>query len=177
MKYSFVFIIVTFSIVFASCKHDNFYNLDRIMLSDKETYCIGDSILLIMQLIPQEEEKEIRLYEDLRNIFIMPHSQSEIERNTQYMFDPDGKINTIKITKEKYFERTLRGKIDTNDRNQIIIQFDKYDKAFVFDKSKYFESPDLTFGGLCMPINPEIAASLEEYFKRVEIKIVECVEN
>ena len=175
MKHYIVFLSIFLFFLITGCKSDNFYETDRILLTDKTQYCIGDTILLTIKLIPQNDnEKEIRVFEDLRNLIIYPYSKSAIIDNDLYKYDNSGNINTIIISKEKYFERTLHGQINAKDRNQIIIKFNGYDNLIVLDKTKYFNSPDLRLGGICFPIKPEIGASLEEYFVQTKIKIVDC---
>ena len=174
MKRNILFVLVAFILFLTNCKSDNFYETYRILSTDKNMYCVGDSIFLTIKIMPQKgKTKQIRIFEDLRNIKIFPYSKSAVIDNDFYAFDKSGKINTFTITKDNYFEKILRGKI-TADENQIKIDFEGYDDDIILDKSVYFESPDLGIGGICLPIKPEFKASLEETFQQTKIAILDC---
>ncbi|MCB2196127.1 MAG: hypothetical protein KQH79_09715 [Bacteroidetes bacterium] len=174
MKHTRFIIYISALVALTSCNSDNFYNTKRFIETDKNMYCIGDSIFVTLNIMPlQVDSKEIRVFSDLKNIKLFPYSKSAMISSDFYEFDKTGEINTIIITKEDYFSRTLKGIIQTHE-DKIIINFDNYSNNIVLNKSVYEESPDLAIGGICLPIKPEPGAELEETFNQKRIAIVNC---
>lgn len=174
MKNTISLIIISSLLVLTSCNSDNFYNTRRFIETDKNMYCIGDSISVTINIMPLKvDSKEIRVFTDLRNIKLFPYSQSAVISTDFYEFDKSGEINTIVITKDDYFSKTLKGIIQT-DEDKIIINFDNYNSKIVLNKAVYEESPDLAIGGICLPIKPEPGAPLEETFDQKRIAILNC---
>lgn len=174
MKNTIFLSIISSVLILTSCNSDNFYNTKRFIDTDKNIYCIGDSISVTINIMPLKvDSKEIRVFSDLRNIKLFPYSKSAVISTNFYEFDKSGEINTIVITRDNYFSKTLKGIIQT-DEDKIIINFDNYSNNIVLNKSVYEESPDLAIGGICLPINPESGAKLEETFPQKRIAIINC---
>jgi len=174
MRVRFFLFIISIILFLASCESDNFYNTERIITTDKTMYCIGDSILITLKIAPlKSEPKEIRVFDDMRNIKLFPYSKSAIISDNFYKFDKSGNINTVVLTKDKFFSKTLKGIIQA-DTDRISIKFKNYNQKIELDKSTYENSPDLAIGGICLPINPEPGAPLEEVFIHKEIAILNC---
>ncbi len=177
MKNNIFLITISAILALTSCKSDNFYETQRTLSTDKNMYCIGDSIFVTISIKPlKNQPKEIRVFSDLRNIKLFPYSKSAVISTDFYDFDKSGEIKTITITQDNYFTTTLRGWITSNE-DHIIINFDNYSDKIVLDKSTYTKSPDLAIGGICLPIKPERGAALEETFRQKEIAILNCKEN
>lgn len=174
MKVRINLIIIGILLILTSCNSDNFYNTKRFIETDKNMYCIDDSISVTINIMPLKvDSKEIRVFSDLRNIKLFPYSKSAVISTDFYEFDKTGEINTIVITKDDYFSKTLKGIIQT-DEDKIIISFANYSNSIILNKSVYEESPDLAIGGICLPIKPEPGAEPEETFIQKRIAIVNC---
>lgn len=171
-------IIVMFivSILFTSCfESDNFINTERVILTDKEMYRIGDTLKITLKVTPKEKQKKIKVYENFKNIkFFFSLSDTDnnkfVENTSQdNLIDTD--IMELNITKENPLIVNYNG-IISEAENKIIIDFSEIDFQISFEKS-FFQKKDsyLKIHGICLPIKAQIGAAIEEYFKANEIKI------
>ena len=179
-----IYFILT--LLLCSCgKTDNFYDLERFFTTDKEVYKVGDSIFITINLVPEKQLKEINLYKNLKNIEIgtIFHKEYKLQNGDTTFFATqngikenvklknDTVIESIKISKQEPYKKTLRGYISEDEKN-FIIEFPDYGLKSIIDKEEYKKSLDFGFTGHCMPIYGEFGASYEEFidFKSIKIK-------
>ena len=169
--------IVTISIfILTSCKSDNFYETKRIIQTDKDEYNVGDTIQLTLKIIPEQQEKKIRVYENYRNLeisFALINEKTDIynenwsESSGEKL--PQTKTKELIITKEKPFEKKfLIYTSYNNDKINLNIPELKLNVEYVKERIK---NDSIRIHGFCNPINPEFGASLKEYFEVKDIKL------
>lgn len=175
MKTIFYLIIL---LTFISCNSDNFYETDRIIAIDKSEYKIGDEFEIKLTISPHNEKKEIRVYENFKNLeisFSLVNEKKNIQNEDWSQNSGDllkeTKINKITISKENPFVKTVKGKI-TEKENVVELSIPELNLIAKFDKAKLQDGALIRIHGFCNPIEPEFAASLEEYFEPVEMKII-----
>jgi hypothetical protein len=171
-------LIITLSLLLWSCKSDNFYETERFIQTDKNSYQIGDEFELTIFIIPEEDEKEIRLYENYKNLnlwFTIMNTEKGIHNGSGTVrtddFLNDTTTTKFTITKEKPFKKTFAGKISETN-TEIIIEIPELNFKDGLPKSDFDENTRVRIHGFCDPINPEFAASLEEYIEHKDIKII-----
>jgi hypothetical protein len=170
-------LFIILSVIFASCKTDNFYNTNRTLITDKTEYKIGDEFKLTLQIATQNLKKNIRIYENYKNLeisFSLLNDNENMQnenwsKNIGELLN-ETKINEIEISKNKPFKRTFTGKI-TELENKIELNIKELNLSTKFPKTKLKNGIKIRIHGFCNPINPEFGASLEEYFEVVDIKI------
>lgn len=172
-----IFYLILLSILI-SCNSDNFYGTDRIISTDKSEYKIGDEFEIKLTISPLKKEKEIKIYENFKNLeisFALVNEQKGIQNEDWSQKSGDllkkTKINKIIISKKKPFIKTFKGKI-IEIKNTIEITIPELNLIFKFDKSKLKDGTLIRIHGFCNPINPEFGASLEEYFESKDIRII-----
>ena len=170
-------ILLIFSFVFISCKSDNFYDTERLLITDKTEYKIGEEFKLTLKISTKKLKKEIRIYENYKNLEISfslvnenKNVQNENWSKNSRELSNGTKINEIEISKGKPFQKTFTGKV-TEFRNEIELNIAELNLTSKFPKEKLKNGTKIRIHGFCNPINPEFGASLEEYFEVVEIKI------
>jgi len=175
MKTIFYLIIV---LTFISCNSDNFYETDRIILTDKTKYKIDDKFEIKLTISPHNEKKEIRVNENFKNLeisFSLVNDQKNIQNEDWSLnsgeFLKETKINKILISKKNPFVKIFQGKI-TEKENLVELNIAELNLTAQFDKAKLSNGSLIRIHGFCNPIEPEFGASLEEYFEPVEIKII-----
>ena len=68
-----------------SCTSDNFYETVRYFETDKESYQVGEEFELTVFIVPEKDEKEIRLYDNYKNLqisFALMNSKKEIHNGS-----------------------------------------------------------------------------------------------
>lgn len=176
MKLNLTIVFITMFLFIGCNKSDNFYNTKRIIETDKSEYDIGDSIQLTLKIVPLEKEKEIRIYENYKNLEISFSliNENEKSQNENWSFNsgknlPKTTEKIITITKERPLRKTFIGQIRPENKN-VILEFTELNMKVSFDKEK-FRNNKIRIHGLCNPINSEFGASLEEYFETKDITI------
>ncbi len=176
MKASFAFLIwVMFSLLGTGCKTDTFWDTHRYFETDKIEYSIGDTMHLTIN-IEIDEEKVIRVYENLQNIeisFALVNSELNV-LNEEWSIDsgetlPMSKIENIKIAPKAPFVRTVLGVIRSQN-DSILLEFPELNLDVKYSK-KRLRRDSLRIHGFCRPINPDLSDSLEDYFDPKDIKI------
>ncbi len=174
MKNFIKFILL--SIIFISCKTDNFYHTKRIIETDKAEYNLGDKISMTLKIIPQENEKEIRIFDNYKNLEVSfalingkenRYNSDWSEHSGKSLIETD--VKTIIISKDKPFIKTFVGEIIENGDN-VELHFPELKTKAIFNREK-IKNDTVRIHGFCNPINPEFGASLEEYFEVKDIKI------
>lgn len=176
MKRIIILTILSFFVI--SCQSDNFYNTERIIILDKEVYKVRDKIHLSLKISPlSDKEKKIRVYENYRNIevsFALINDQEDIFNGDwskpSSTFLPKSTITEIIISKDKPFVLELEGKISMDDQF-LYLHFPQIAYKVKFDKSLITDNTYIRVHGKCVPINPELGASLEEYFTVKDFKV------
>ena len=161
-----------------SCASDNFYETVRYFETDKESYQVGDEIKLKVFIVPKEDEKEIRFYNNFKNLRISfslmnnlkgIHNGSWTKRSNEFLNDTT--TTKFNITKEKPFEKTFVCRVSQTN-TEIIIEIPELNFKVGFPKSDFDENTKVRIHGLCEPINPEIGASIEEFIEIKDIRIM-----
>jgi hypothetical protein len=160
-----------------SCTSDNFYETERYFETDKESYEVGDEFKLTVFIVPEKEEKQIRLYDNYKNLKISfalmnsekgIHNGSWTKRSNEFLNDTS--ITELKITKENPFEKTFTGRISETD-TEIVIEVPELNFRDGLSKSDFDNNTRVRIHGRCDPIDPEMGASLEEFIEVKDIKI------
>ena len=161
-----------------SCSSDNFYETKRYFETDKESYQVGDEIKLTVFIAPENDEKEIRFYDNFKNLqisFSLMNNLKEIHNGSwtkrSYEFLNDTSTTKFYITKNKPFEKTFVGRISETD-TEIIIEIPELNFKDGLPKSDFDKNTKVRIHGLCDPIDPEIGASIEEFIKVKDIRIL-----
>ncbi len=168
--------LVFLSIVFIGCKTDNFYDTRRVIETDKTVYNVGDKINMTLKIIPQEDQKEIRIFRNYKNLevsFALLNGKenrynSDRSEHSENSLDATD-VETMIISRHKPFVKTFVGEIIENG-DKVAIHFPELKTKAIFDREK-IKRGTLRIHGYCNPINPEPGASLEEYFEVKDIKI------
>ncbi len=170
------FFVLVF-ILFVSCKYDNFYYTERILQSDKKEYCIGDDLNLDFE-IKSVEEKNIRFYRNFKNLSISfslidrpNHIQNENWSKWSSELLRDTTIVNYKISKNNSFHKYFKGRIEEINDSIIIVIPELRFKAS-FNKKNFYDSTYVRIHGICLPIDSEPGASIEEYFNAKDIRIL-----
>ncbi len=175
MKKTILLLLMTF--LLWSCTSDNFYETERYFETDKESYEVGDEFELTVFIVPEKEEKQIRLYENYKNLqisFALMNSKKGIHNGSWTKSSDDFLDETsttkFKITKENPFKKTFTGKISETE-TEIIIEIPELNFGDGLPKSDFDENTKVRIHRLCNPIDPEIGASIEEFIEVKDIKI------
>lgn len=170
-------LIIIISIILLGCKTDNFYDTERILSTNKTEYEIGENFELTLKISTKELKKEIRVYENYKNLEISfslvnekENVQNEDWSKNSTELSNETKINEIEIGNGKPFQKTFTGKI-SEFKNEIELNIAELNLTAKFPKEKLKNGTKIKIHGFCNPINPEFGASLEEYFEVVEIKV------
>lgn len=159
-------------------KSDNFYETERYFQTDKESYKVGDKFKLTVFIVPEKDQKEIRFYDNYKNLeisFSLINDEKGIYNGswTKHSFEflKDTTATKFTITKKEPFQKTLSGTISATE-NEIVIEIPELNFKDGLPKSDFDENTKVRIHGLCNPINPEIGASIEEFIKVKDIKIL-----
>lgn len=174
-NYLLIFLIPIF---FWSCNSDNFYETERYFITDRDSYQIGDEFELTVIIAPKKKEKEIRFYDNYKNLgisFALINSEKGIHngswtKNSTKFLDITS-TTKFKITKEEPFKKTFIGKI-SETKTEVIIEIPELNFKDGLPKTDFDENTKVRIHGHCNPIDPEFGASLEEYIKVKDIKIL-----
>lgn len=172
------YLLFLISILLLGCKTDNFYGTERYFETDKNIYQIGDEFDLTVFIVPESNEKTIRLYANYKNLeiyFTLMNEQRGILNGSATKsvdeFLNDTITTKIDISREKPFVRTFRGKFSESE-DEIIIEIPELNFKDGLPKSDFDENTRVRIHGLCNPINPEFGASYEEFFESKDIKLL-----
>ena len=176
MKNTILLLFMTY--LFWSCTSDNFYETERYFETNKELYNIGDEFEVTVFIVPEKYEKEIRLYDNYKNINVW-FSVINTNRGIHYVsitkstqdYQRDTTSTKHKITRKRPFKKIFLGKISETE-SEIIIEIPELNFEDGLPKSDFDENTKVRIHGLCNPINPEIGASIEEFIKAKDIKIL-----
>jgi len=174
MKNIFLVVIVLF--ILTSCQTDNFNETERYFLTDKNSYQIGEEIELTA-VIKSEKEKEIRLYDNFKNLeisFALMYGPNNLQNgswsNSTGEFMKESEILNFDVAKGKPFKKKYNVKIESSD-NKIHLIISEMNYKVSFPASEFDKSTKVRIHGFCLPINPGIGASLEDYFEPKDITI------
>lgn len=171
-----IFLIVISFLILSGCQTDDFYGTERYFLTDKESYQIGDEIELTA-VIKSEQEKEIRFYDNFKNLEISfalmngpnnEHNGSWSSSTGDVLEESD--ILKFEVAKGKPFVKKYKVKIEGSD-NQIHLVIPEINYKASFAASEFDNTTMVRIHGFCMPINPGVGDSLEDYFEAKDIKI------
>jgi len=172
------FYLLYLGLVSVSCQSDNFYQTTRYFITDKQEYNVGEIVVLEAFIKPEKDQKSIRFYRNFKNLQIsftlMNDSAKKFNSEwTAWTGENLSETDIIEysITQEKPFQKTYKIRIEEEgDSLTLSIPEMNYHSAFesklVFDKRTI-----VRIHGFCSPIDPEIGASLEEYFDVKDIRI------
>ncbi|HEU5291899.1 MAG TPA: hypothetical protein VFU05_14715 [Cyclobacteriaceae bacterium] len=170
--------ILTFVSILSSCTSDNFYDTRRIISTDKDQYKIGDNFEITLTIVPTDNEKKIRIYDNYKNLeisFALVNPSKGILNDDWSLHSgqslSDSKIIDLKISKQKPFTKTFKGKIIDN-KTTLTLSIPELKMTATFDKEKVTDGTYIRVHGFCNPIDPEFGASLEEYFDVKDIRII-----
>lgn len=165
-------------VIFIGCNSDNFYDTQRIILTDKKEYIVGETIELTLKIATKKDNKTIRLYENFKNLEVSFSTFNDEKGNQNSSLDSGVNLKETKIvekiiTKSNPFIVKFIGKIlEIDDR--IVLSFPELNFKVSFIKKDVLKNDtSVRIHGFCNPINPEFGASLEEYFEVKDIKIIE----
>lgn len=171
LKYCFLFFIFQ-----TSCQTDDFSETERIIITDKNSYDIGDTIRLTLKIIPKREKKKIRIYENHKNLEVSfalinqktgVHNEEWSERSGNNL--PESTIKTLLISKVKPFEKTFRILVSAKDE-KVILKIPELKMRAEYDLER-LKNDTLRIHGFCRPIRPIILDPLEDYFEIKDIVI------
>ncbi|MBT0608623.1 phage tail protein [Aequorivita echinoideorum] len=166
------------SFILCSCTSENFYETQRYFNTDKESYNVGDEFELTIFIAPQKDEKEIRLYDNYKNLQISfslinsekgIHNGSWTKRSNEFLNDTS--TTKFRITKKKPFKKSFTGIISETE-TEIIIEIPELNFSDGLPKSEFGANNKVRIHGLCDPIDPEIGASIEEFIEVKDIEII-----
>ena len=162
--------------ILPSCTVDRFWDTKIYITTSKVEYEIGDTLDVTLNIETVDEEKVIRVYDNYRNTsisFALINSSENVlnEEWSQWSMRtlPRSRINEIKITPDQPFIKTFKGMI-LNHGDSIKISFPELNLDVVYSKAR-LQRDSLRIHGFCMPINPDSADSLEDYFEIKDVKI------
>lgn len=171
LKYCFLFFVFLIG-----CQTDGFSGTERIIITDKNSYNIGDTLRLTLKIIPEREKKEIRIYENYKNLevsFALVNQKTGVlnEKWSDHSGEtlPETSIKSILISKEKPFEKTFQVFITAKDE-KVILNVPELKMKAEYD-SERLKNDTLRIHGFCRPIRPMILDSLEDYFEVKDIVI------
>jgi hypothetical protein len=169
---------LTLIAILSGCTSDNFYNTTRVISTDKDQYNIGDKFELTLTITPTDNEKEIRIYDNYRNLEIsfalVDPSKGMVNEDWSKhsgQFLNESKIIELKINKGAPFTKTFKGEI-IDDKTMITLSIPELKMKASFDKDKVLSGTFIRVHGFCNPIDPGLGDSLEDYFEVKDIEIV-----
>jgi len=169
---------LTFITILSSCTWDTFYNTTRIISTDKDQYNIGDKFELTLTIIPTDNKKKIRIYDNYKNLEIsfalVDPGKGMVNENWSKhsgQFLKHSEIIQLTIDKEKPFVKTFKGEI-IDDKTMITLSIPELKMKVSFDKEKVLNGTFIRVHGFCNPIDPWPMDSQEDYFEGKDIKIV-----
>lgn len=163
-------------VLLIGCNSDIFYDTQRMILTDKREYIIGDSIELTLKISTKKDNKTIKLYENFKNLEISFSTYDNEKGNQNSSLHSGVNLKETKIveqiiTKNDPFIIKFKGKIQEID-DRIVLSFRELNfKVSFYKKDVLKNDTSVRIHGFCNPINPEFGASLEEYFEIKDIKI------
>ncbi|WP_066434114.1 hypothetical protein [Chryseobacterium sp. CCH4-E10] len=173
-------LFILFSVIsLSACKSDNFYDTTRELKTDKDIYKVGDEIRITMKIIPQKDKKDIRVYENYKNIdfsFSLVNDSKNIYNGywsaTSGKHLPLSKIKKLTITKENPLNVEFVGKIYV-EKEFVSILFPRINNYKVRFKKELVEDSNtiIRIHGISNPISPELGAPVEEYFNTKDFRI------
>lgn len=176
MKKGFIKYHFLFFIFLIGCQTDDFSGTEKIIITDKNSYNIGDTMRLTLKIVTEKEKKKIRIYENYKNLEV---SFALINEKTGVLNEkwsdhsgknlPETSIKTVLISKEKPFEKTFRVFI-TAKNERVILNIPELKMSAEYD-SERLKNDTLRIHGFCSPIRPMILDSLEDYFEVKDIVI------
>ena len=179
-----ILIIVIIFYSYETIVSDDFQNCERFFVTDKETYQVGDTILLTAVIVPEKNKKTIKVYRDFSNLYF--YISYEFKSKTPdsvsskfYRRADDTKIryqnkayDKIVITKESPYKHTFTGLFTYDSLTKIYnIDFNEYGYSFSFSKTEYEYFKSFGFRGIWYPVRAGFLVSLEEsiWLKRIQL--------
>lgn len=165
--------------ILISCQLDDFYDTKRYFKTGKSEYKIGDDIELTAIIKPEREQKTIRFYENFKNLkisFTLMNSSMNLHNSEWTKWTgqnlPNTEIEEHSITQENPFQKTYKIRI-REEGDSVILSIPEMNYRVPFDSKLVLDkNTKVRIHGFCDPINPEVGASLEEYFEVRDIKII-----
>lgn len=169
---------LTLMAIVGGCTSDNFYDTKRIISTDKDEYRIGDKFELTLTIVPTDNEKKIKIYDNFKNLEIsfalVDPSKGMLNENWSKhsgQFLDESRIIELKINKENPFTKTFQGEI-IEDQRMVTLSIPELKMRVSFDKKKVLSGTFIRVHGFCNPIDPGLGDSLEDYFEVKDIQIV-----
>lgn len=163
---------------------DDFTYCQRIFLTDKEEYQVGDTIFLTAVVIPDNAKKTIKVFRDFSNLYF--YASYKLKNNTpdSVRFIIDRRQDTTKkryqnktydeivITKTNPYKHTFKGVFSYDTLTSVYkIDFKDYGYSFYFSSAEYDYFESFGFSGDWYPVRPIIGASLEESIRQKTVKL------
>lgn len=132
-------------------------------------------------IISTKKNKSIRFYNDFHNLRIWSslrvpcntNSTDWCNKKMQFSkgsFNEKSEVSSYEIKYDYPFIKKLICKTGQSD-NQVIFSIPELGYTSTYLKSDFTDVSKLSIHGLCLPVNPNVASSLEAYFAIKEIKI------
>jgi len=182
IKRTYVKIISFLSLFFllTACRYDDFQETERYFRINQNEYFIGDTITITAIVSPLIESKDIRVYENYKNIqiwftLVNPRFGMMNSFRTESTAEslPDAPVNEMSITKKKPLRIDYEVLV-TEDVDSIYLSISSIDYKVSFDKNIVLDrDTEVRIHGWCNPINPDVMDSCEDSFEAVEIRIKE----
>lgn len=164
----------------SSQHYDSFSGMSRVFLLDKESYVVGDSIKLALEL---QGESEVRFYENLEYTisvwlcFRVPYqigtvvTSEGITEETIQKRNP-GNIRTYQLNKDQPLLFDFYGDLrESENKVAFVITFPDLNAQFTVPKKEYSDALALEIHGRLRSINPSPVDALEDYIENVRLVI------
>src|SRR5688500_4623196 len=141
--------------ILASCTSDNFHNTERIISTDKDQYRIGDKFVLTLTIAPTDNEKEIRIYDNYKNLeisFALVNPDKDVLNGNwskhSGQFLNAGDIIELTIDKDNPFSKTFKGEI-IDEQAMVTLAIPELKMKVSFAKQKVTDGTFIRIHGFC----------------------------
>lgn len=173
---NYLYLIVLLFIV--SCDTDNYYDTERSISLEKEAFAVGDSLIITFEVSPLEGSKTVKVYKNFKNIefsFSLINEEKNIYNGDWTKSSSDflevSDIKELLITKDDPLVVVHKGRISIDGQN-LYLEFPEINYNVKFKKDLFEDGKTLIrVHARCLPIKPEIGASLDEYFPVKDFKL------
>jgi hypothetical protein len=180
-----IFLIGAIFVAYEKNVSDDFTYCQRFFLTDKDEYQVGDTILLTVVIIPDNEKKTIKIFRDFSNLEFNVSYQfkSNTPDSTKYNIDwrrdtrkkryQNSQYDKFVITKKNPYKHTFKGQFSFDTlTNKYKVEFKDYGYSFYFSKNEYNYFETFGFSGIWYPVRPIIGASLEESVRQKKVRLI-----
>ena len=154
-----------------SCHTDSFQGTKRYFTTDRTVYKAGE-VIKLTAVIEADEEREIRFYDNYKNLRINFSAEGGALTYTSDNGTPDTTVTAYTIKPEHPFEKVFR--IYTQERgDSLLLSIPELDYTGVLPSHQILDlGIKLRIGGIAIPIDAGTGDSLDDYFKAAEVSIV-----